>query len=169
MVPSIMNRTRLLPLLLLLALTALSACAHRSVVHLDRQPWQMNSRQTLKMAFLRFDYQTVEIDGKYGIKGKAVPVMDRVPEWARWIDEMRLTAYLSDEYGEVLMESEQPFLPGPFQPNAVFHFDFLMDESAVKKSPVFVSFGYRVLLSESRDKPKNAKHPFFASEGAVTR
>ncbi len=166
----IMTRSRILPLLLACALAGLvSGCAHRSVVHLERQPWAPQKTQVLKMTFLRFDYQIVEIDGKSGIKGKAFPVMDRVPEWARWIDEFRLTAYLSDEYGEVLMESEQPFLPGPFQENAVFNFDFLLDEESLKQGPVFVSFGYRMLLTESKDKPKNARHPFFASEGAVTR
>ena len=165
-----MRRTTALPLILILALAALlSACAHRSVVHLERQPWAMQKTQTLKMTFLRFEYQAVEIDGKFGIKGRAVPVMDRVPDWARWIDEFRLTAYLSDEYGEVLMESEQPFLPGPFQENAVFHYDFLMDAEAFKQGPVFVSFGYRMLLTESKDKSKNGRHPFFPSEGPVPR
>lgn len=162
-----MNKAAL-PILLLASLILVS-CAHRSVVHLERQTWDMSKPQTLKMAFLRFEYQAVEMDGKYGIKGKAYPVMDRVPEWARWIDEFRLTAYVSDEYGEVLDEIDQPFLPGPFLQNAVFHFDFLLDASNFKNSPVFVSFGYRMLLVEGKDKAKNTRHPFFASEGAVTR
>lgn len=95
--------------------------------------------------------------------------MDQMPDWIRWVDEFWLTAYISDEYGEVLMENEQPFLPGQFQENAVFHYDFLIDAEAFKQGPVFVSFGYRMLLTESKDKSKNGHRPFFACEGALTR
>ncbi len=145
----------------------LAGCAHLSVMHLERQPWTQGETRTYQMRFLRFEYQVVSLNGKTGIKGRALPVMAGIPENAGRIEEMSLTAFVSDAAGEVVFESVQPFLPGPFKAETVLNFDFLIQPEALQKDPVFISFGYRMMIGEGSG--KDSKTPFFASEGAVRR
>ncbi|MBG0775054.1 MAG: hypothetical protein H0S85_01295 [Desulfovibrionaceae bacterium] len=167
------------------ALLVASGCSQLSVRHLNRNPWVVNTGQTLDMKFWRFDYEAVPFRNSFGVRGVARPRADRLPEWASWVEELWLAAYLSDSQGRVVAKDLLVSLPKPLSPETGVPFEFILEpEDLGDAGPLFLTFGYRMVLTPGAKGPDakpeaNAKQEagakgdkrkvFFANEGALTR
>lgn len=152
------------------ALLLLAACAQApmSVGHLKRAPWSLDEPRSLSTNFMRFDYQIEPVGGAAGIKGWAYLDTQKVPDWAKWIDSLKFTAYLCDPDGRVLAQDTRTFLPREARADEGIGFEFILRPEVWGTRPLFVTFGYRLMLTEGRD-AQGGKAPFFASEDAITR
>ena len=167
-----------LPTLLLLSLSLLG-CTHLSVKHLRKNPWTLNSNQTLEMSFWRFEYEGTFINNTYMIKGVAYPKKDVIPGWAEWIQDLWLSAYLSDINGYVVARDIKVYQPCKLDYNQGVKFEFVLQpEKLPSAGPLFVTFGYTMQLTSNQfDKSAIAKRPltgdkgnvFYASQWAMTR
>ena len=154
----------------LACLSLLWACsqAPMSVGHLKRAPWSLDEPRSLVTNFMRFDYQIQPVGGAAGIKGWAYLDTQKLPDWAKWIDALRFTAYLSDPEGKVLAQDTHTFLPREARADEGIGFEFTLQPEQWGERPLFVTFGYKLTLTEGRD-AQGGKAPFFASEDAITR
>lgn len=152
-------------------------CSYQSVHHLKRQTWAPNSPRTLTMNYLTFTYTCGQRETSLSVQGRAFPRKDTIPGWAGWIDDIWLGAYLSDNNGRVLAKSLQILPPQTLNPEEGLAFEFsLKPHDMGSPGPVFVSFGYRLVLT-AREPKKTMEVPgknedervFFASESALTR
>lgn len=150
----------------LLCLCLLAGCSSTNVKHLARQPWALDSDQSLDMKFWRFDYRIVAVGDQFSVRGVAHPVAGTVPEWADTVADVWFAAYLSDASGKVIAQNLRFFEPGPLDQDRGIPFEFLLKPSSLPtKSDLFITFGYRMKLSSTGGGDKL----FFASEGAMTR
>ncbi len=155
--------------LLALALLVLS-CSQASVRHMKRQPWRINETQTLDMKFWSFRYESIALRDKLGLKGTAWPVMKILPPWATRIEELWIAAYLSDSLGRVLAKDVHVLLPRDLDQHNGIPFEFILEPQDIGSSEqLFVTFGYRMTLSDGKSGTSQAGNPnvFFANEGAV--
>ena len=159
-----------LPVLLVLALAALvAACAAppMSVGHLKRDAWSLDEARSLQMNFMRFDYQVQPVDDVAGIKGWAYLDTAKLPEWARWVESLGLTAYICEADGRVVALDARTFLPREARGDVGVAFEFALRPETWGDKPLFITFGYRLVLTEGRG--LKGRDPFFASEDAATR
>lgn len=154
---------------LALSLALLSACAQPplSAGHLKRDPWSLDEPHSLLTKFMRFDYQVQAVGDAAGIKGWAYLDTTRLPEWARWIESLRFTAYLCDPDGRVIAQDTRTFLPREARADEGIGFEFRLKPEQWGTRPLSISFGYNLVLIEARDNP--GRGPFFASEDAMAR
>ncbi len=156
---------------LVLAATALlwgCAQAPMSVSHLKRDPWSLEEPRSLVTNFMRFDYQVVPVGDVAGIKGWAYLDTAKLPEWVKWADSLSFTAYLCDPDGRVVAKDSRTFLPREARADEGIGFEFTLRPKEWGQRPLFIAFGYRLVLTESRD-GEGGKEPFFVSEEAATR
>lgn len=155
---------------LVLAAALLSGCAQAplSVGHLQRDPWSLEEPRSLMTNFMRFDYQVLPVGGAAGIKGWAYLDTRKLPEWAKWVDSLRFTAYLCDPDGHVIAQDSRTFLPREARTEEGIGFEFILQPEQWGQRPLFISFGYRLVLTEGRG-AQGGKGPFFANEDAITR
>jgi hypothetical protein len=164
---------RMFALVVLLAMTL--GCAHQSVYHLNRVPLVSGGvEQTLDLDYWRFTFTTMEREEGLHVLGVAHPRQSVIPLWAVWIEDLWMEAYLSDERGHVLAKHLRVFDSRPLDYGLGVPFSFTMRPSEMgRPGRVYVSFGYRVVVSRSAsEKTMSApgkKDVFFASEGALTR
>ncbi|OEU64929.1 MAG: hypothetical protein BA863_13370 [Desulfovibrio sp. S3730MH75] len=144
-----------------------AGCAHMDVSHLNRDHWVFESPSKISMEFMAFDYQVVPRKDSFGIRGTAFIQKDNVPEWARWIGELWIQGYLSDNDGVVLAQGMQVFSPEKLQAGVGVPFDFELKPEQIMSGPLFISFGYRMVLH--RDKMDTISPPFMAIQGAVSQ
>ena len=165
-----LKRNRIVALLALASLTLLWACASppMSVGHLNRAPWSLEEPRSLTTNFLRFDYQIQPVGDAAGIKGWAYLDIQKLPVWAKWIDSLRFTAYLCDPEGKVMAQDTRSFLPREARADEGIGFEFTLRPEQWGQRPLFVTFGYRLVLTEGRG-VQGGHDPFFASEDAITR
>ena len=156
----------LLPLLA--ALLASCAQAPMNVRHLKRDPWSLEEPHSLQTNFMRFDYQVLPVGDTAGIKGWAYLDTQKLPVWAKWLDSMSFTAYLCDADGRVVAQDTRTFLPREAKADEGVGFEFSLRPSVWGTKPLFIAFGYRLVITEGRD-AQGGKGPFFASEDAITR
>ncbi len=161
--------------LALAALTLLAGCSHLSVRHLKRQPWSLETVQALDMKFWRFEYAATPRTDKFIIRGQAYPTQ-AVPEWVGWVQDLWLEAYLADQSGEVIAKDLRLYQPRELDRDKGLYFEFTLRPNKLgNPGQLFVTFGYRMKLSESRpdtEAPEDGEEKarmFFASEGALTR
>lgn len=156
--------------LVLVGFVGLSGCAQApmSVSHLKRDSWSLEEPRSLVTNFMRFDYQVVPVGDAAGIKGWAYLDVKKLPEWAKWADSLQFTAYLCDPEGRVVALDTRTFLPREARPDEGIGFEFTLRPKQWGVRPLFVAFGYRLVLTEGRD-VQGGKGPFFASEEAATR
>jgi len=158
-------------LLTLSLLLGLGGCAQTSVQHLKRQPWKLGAQQTLDAKFWRFSFECMTQKDSLGVRGVALPNLAMIPEWASNIDELWLAVYVNDARGRVLAKNLLVLLPRPLDRNRGVSFEFLLEpEDIGQTEQLFVTFGYRMMLSDGQP-PVDGKQPriFFANEGAVTK
>ncbi|WP_245577072.1 hypothetical protein [Maridesulfovibrio zosterae] len=153
--------------LVILMVCATSGCAHVDVSHLKNQPWKLETERTLEMEFMTFDYEVVPRKDSFGVRGMAYVKQDNVPMWAKWIGELWIQGYLSDQDGVALAQGLQVFSPEKLEPGKGIPFDFELKPATLDAGPLFISFGYRISLSKSKD--DNNGPPFMAIERAVTQ
>ncbi|WP_461208859.1 hypothetical protein [Desulfocurvus sp. DL9XJH121] len=153
-------------LLALICLCLLAGCSSTNVKHLVRQPWALDSDQSLAMKFWRFDYRIVSVRDQFSVQGTAYPVAGTTPAWADTVADIWFAAYLSDASGRVIAQDLRVCKPGPLNQGEGIPFSFLLKpDSLPTKSDLFITFGYRMKLTASH-MPEDI---FFASEGAMTR
>lgn len=156
---------------LALAALLLWSCAPvpQDVGHLRRDAWSLEEPRSLMVKFMRFDYQIQPLGGDVaGVKGWAYLDTSKVPDWAKWVDSLVLTVYLSDPEGHVMAQDSRSFLPRAAKADEGVPFEFSLRPEQWGKRALFVTFGYRVVLTEGRD-VQGGKETFFASEDAITR
>lgn len=161
----------LLVFVALLLAAQLVGCAQTSVQHLKRQPWLLNKPQSLDAKFWRFTFDCLTQKGQLGVRGVAMPVASTIPDWATRIDELWLAVYLNDANGRVLAKNLLVLLPRELDRKNGVSFEFLLEPEDIGQSEhLFVTFGYRMVLSDGQP-AQEGKTPriFFANEGAVTK
>ncbi len=154
--------------LMLLCLTAVlaTACATQSVGHLNRNPWLVNTPQTLEMEYWSFKYTSVPLTSRFGLSGTAYPILDKVPASLDTLEELWLAAYLSDAQGRIVAKDLRVYLPRELKGDSGVDFEFILEPEDVGRSgPLYVTFGYRMVLSQ-KGAPDNV---FFATQGAVNQ
>ncbi|HWR04047.1 MAG TPA: hypothetical protein VN419_08490 [Humidesulfovibrio sp.] len=154
----------------LAASTLLSGCAQApmSAAHLKRDPWSLEEPRSLVTKFMRFDYQVMPVGDVAGIKGWAYLDTAKLPEGVKWVESLTFTAYLCDPDGRVMAQDTRTFLPREARADDGIGFEFTLQPEAWGQRPLFIAFGYRLVLTEGRG-VQGAKGPFFASEDAATR
>jgi hypothetical protein len=161
----------LLAILVLAACLLLGGCSHLSVRHLIRRPWTLETVQTLDMKFWRFEYTASPGPDSFVIHGRAYP-LEAVPPWVNWIQDLWFEAYLADTSGEVIAKDLRLYQPRDLERDKGVYFEFNLRPSKLgDPGQLFVTFGYRMKLSEKRPETPDAPlgRVFFASEGALTR
>lgn len=144
------------------------AQAPMSAAHLKRDPWSLEEPRSLITKFMRFDYQVMPVGDSAGIKGWAYLDTAKLPEGAKWIESLSFTAYLCDPEGRVMAQDTRSFLPREARADEGIGFEFTLRPEQWGQRPLFIAFGYRLVLFEARGE-QGAKGPFFASEDATTR
>jgi hypothetical protein len=144
------------------------AKAPLSVGHLKRDAWSLEEPHSLKTDFMRFDYQVLPVGDAAGIQGWAYLDTDKVPAWAKWMESVRFTAYLCDPEGRVIAQDSRTFLPREARSDQGIGFEFTLKPQTWGKRPLYIAFGYRLVLTEDRG-VQGGREPFFVSEDAMSR
>ncbi|MCF8104636.1 MAG: hypothetical protein K9K64_04075 [Desulfohalobiaceae bacterium] len=162
---------------LLAVIFSLAGCAYQSVAHLKRNPWQPEKEQTLNMNYLVFDYTCRQETESLSVSGMARLKSKSVPDWAVQAKDVWLGAYLSDQRGGILAKDLIILQTGRLDIQKGFAFDFeLTPESMGSAGPLFITFGYRLVLTTDQQKgrtistesdSKSEENVFFASESAM--
>ena len=155
----------------LTSLLFLVACAHLSVVHLDKKQWIHGQSEVLTTRYWTFNYTTHTEDKRLIISGVAYPLTENIPSWATWIQDLWIQAYLSDEENKVLAKDLRLYLPIDLDPKQGVPIEFHLSPDTLGASgPLYISFGYRMELTPDRAaQPTPGQRPqvFFASQGAL--
>lgn len=162
-------RPRLMMGLLILSLMV-GACAHLSVVHLDKKPWTLGQQEILPMRYWEFTYTSRLEENRLIVTGTAKPVAGAIPQWATWIQDLWMQIYLSDDQSRVLAKDLRLYLPTRLDHAQGVPFEFHLTPEALGSSgPLYISFGYRMeLTAEKNTLGANAtSQVFFASQGAL--
>ncbi len=148
----------------------LLACAQLNVRHLQRSPWKPSVQQTLTLKYWQFVYEPVPMADAFGIRATALPVRESMPEWATGVEELWFAVYLSDSHGRVLAKDVQVLLPRELTLDTAIPIEFILRPEEIGGSEqLFVSFGYRSVMSGGPDPTTGAPRILFANEGALTR
>ena len=158
----------------------LAGCTYQSVTHLNKRPWITDQTQTLEMDYFHFQYLSQPKPKAVEVKGTAYPKKSSIPGWAAWIDDIWLAVYLSDDRGRVLAKDINIFSPRKLDYQKGISFDFMLQpEQMGSPGPIYVTFGYRVVLTPGRNYPGESPdllsdmdretEIFFASESALSR
>ena len=165
-------------ILLILMVLFLSGCAYYSVRHLSRQPWEAGTKQSLTMDYWTFHYQSSQTAEGLMVKGYAEPNRTNIPEWAVWVDDLWMAAYLSDNKGEVIGRALAVFPQQDLTGKSGIPFSFtIVPEKIGSPGGTFISFGYRMVLTREKllpgtkfeNLPNDPELVFFANEQALTR
>ncbi len=164
--------------LTLCSVLLITGCAYQTVSHLKKKPWNPDTTEVLDMDYLRFEYMARNQEDSLRVTGVACPKRHPIPGWADWIDDMWLATYLSDDTGRVLARKFTMITPRELDYDQCIDFDFTLEPQDVgQPGPVYVSFGYRMVLTAhpyAADDPtagdlEQEKDVFFASESALSR
>lgn len=161
----------LFPVCLALSAVLLSACAHLSVIHLDKNPWVLGHQESLRMRYWNFSYTSRLEENRLVVSGIATPVEGAIPDWASWIQDLWMQIYLSDDHSQVLAKDLRLYLPTELDRQNGIPFEFhLMPETLGSSGPLYISFGYRMELASERPGQNATGRPpqvFFANQGAL--
>jgi hypothetical protein len=160
--------------LVLLLLVLAHGCTHQSVYHLKRAPMVSDGKEQLvELDYWRFAFRSMDSEGGVQVHGAAHPRQEAaIPQWAVWIEDLWIEAYLSDERGRVLGRQLQVFDAQALDYEQGVPFSFLLMPAELgSPGRVYVSFGYRMVLSRADEhgSAPGKQDVFFASEGALTR
>ncbi|MCA1742959.1 MAG: hypothetical protein ABR542_04445 [Desulfonatronovibrio sp.] len=162
---------------ILILVACMAGCSHLSVRHMEKNPFKLDQTDQLSMRYWNFEYTSTVKNGDYVVKGLAMPKTGVIPGWAEWLHDFWISVYLSDEQGRVLAKDLVVFPTQKLDPAAGINFEFVMEPEKMPSSKgVFLTFGYRMSLTENRFQSPELSRPltgeqsvFFASEGAVVR
>ncbi len=150
----------------LLCLASVFGCAALSVEHLPRREWKTEAVQTLPLRYLMFRYRVLPVGDEVGVTAEAVPDAARLPEWVSWCAEAEIDVYLTDAQGRVLASSRTLLLPRPLDATTVLPVEARFDLGTARHQPLFVTFGYRLTLTDGRP-GRSAAQRILVSEGAL--
>lgn len=160
-------------LFLVILLVALTACAHLSIIHLDKNLWSLGKQETLEMRHWNFEYTSKMENNRLIISGRAIPNSTSIPTWASWVQDLWVQVYLSDDDSRVLAKDLRLYLPMDLDRNQGVPFEFFLTPDGLGSSgPLFISFGYRMELTAGRSPQPilgQETQVFFASQGALNR
>lgn len=157
-----------LRLFVLLGLLLLAGCSGLSIRHLPSNPWKNEVSQTLEMRYLSFQYQVIPMGNALGIVAEAYPVIDKLPDWASWYGEISLSVYVSDAEGRVLASRDLTRVPRPLYREAGLPLEVKLDLGTNRYQPLFLSFGYRLVLTDARPDAAGEKR-ILVSEKALEK
>ncbi|MCF8109431.1 MAG: hypothetical protein K9J81_10600 [Desulfohalobiaceae bacterium] len=157
--------------LAVLSVLLLTGCAHQTVAHLKRNPWQLGQEQTLAMKYLTFEYVCSQETDSLRVRGSALVRPDTVPEWVVYAKDVWLGAYLSDRRGSVLAKDLVILKSQQLDKRKGFPFDVQLEPQDMgSPGPLFLTFGYRLVLTAGVEPGPDAeteKPVFFASESSL--
>jgi hypothetical protein len=156
--------------LVLLLVVLLAACAHVSVLHLNKASWVPGQETTLATRHWTFIFRGESQDNRIVIRGTALPRSEEIPDWATWAQDLWMQVYLSDATGQILAKDLRLYLPQDIRRGIPL--EFHMEPKSIGTSgPLSISFGYRMELTAGRninERPEHLKNAvFFASQGAL--
>jgi len=174
---SSMRTFRSLALIGLVALVlTVSSCASQSVRHLKQKQWSLDQPQDMRTNYLRFHFRCTQDPEGLQVQGTAHPLQDGpIPKWATWARDLWMGVYLSDRSGQVLAQEILVLPPQRLTKDQPISFTFVLQPHSMgQPGPVFISFGYRLVLApgpiRTQENGSRATSPvFFASESALTR
>jgi hypothetical protein len=161
-----------------LILMGIISCASQTVRHLKQHPWSLHKPQSMRTNYLSINFICTQDPEGLRVKGHAYPLPDgSIPEWATWARDLWLGAYLSDRSGQVLAQEIKVLPPQELSQSQPIVFSFVLEPHSMgEPGPVFISFGYRLVLAPGpqavqgkSDKDDDTSPVFFASESALTR
>jgi len=172
-----MNTLPRLPIVALFLSLLLAGCAQLNVRHLERQPWRPSEENALRLEFWRFDYRPAALEAGYAVQGRAYPLVEGLPQWATHIEELWFAVYMNDDSGRVLAKDVLVLPAGELTAEAAatgIPFSFVLEPEDIGQSgQLYVTFGYRMVLTPPTDQPQTGEDGqplvFFANEGALSR
>ncbi len=158
-------------------LLMLAGCSHLSVKHLSSNPLSFDQEEHLQMRYWHFSYVSQVENDYYLVKGIGYPRQESLPGWGKWMHNLWISAYLSDDEGRVVARDLKVYPTQELDPDNGVPLEFrLKPEKMPASEDIFVTFGYRMQLTESRYSDPRTQRPltgeksvFFASEKALTR
>ncbi len=155
----------------------LTGCTHLSVGHLESNPVSLDQQEELSMRYWDFEYVSQVENDSYLVQGKAYPRQESFPGWGKWVHNLWVAAYLSDDEGRVLAKDLSIHSTLEMDPETGVPFEFrLQPEKMTGSRDLYVTFGYRMQVTEDRmldpdQEPGWAgkKNVFYASEQALSR
>lgn len=157
-------------LVLGMCLALLAGCGKQTVAHLARAQLQTDTPQTVSMQYLRFTYRVVPLRESIGVRGQASPLPGALPGWAKWYEQLTVMVYLSDASGRVLDTAEYDYLPRAVGDEGAIPFETRFYLEHEDKSPLYVSFGYRMVATEHEpreDGTDDGGRSLIVGEGAL--
>lgn len=142
-------------LILLSFLVVLTGCSHLSVKHLPRNQLLPNQTDVVSLDFWDFQY-VAQVEGdQFQIAGRALPNTRVWPGMAVWFQDLDISTFLSDAQGVVLASQRisypvQRMTPEGVAFSFVIPFETIANESFSVEEDVYVTFGYRMRLTETR-------------------
>ncbi len=162
-----MSLFRLFFLFLLITSFLLPGCSGKTVRHLPYKECLSGVPQSLQMRYLSFQYQVLPVDSRVGIVAEAFPVVDRLPSWVSWYSEANLDIYLTNKNGNVLALKRIALVPRPLDGEVGLPVEASFDLGTAAGQPLFVAFGYRLILSNGS--PDQTQQKILVTEGALDR
>ncbi len=164
-------------ILFLCIILMLAGCSHMSVKHLRSNPVSFDQEEELQMRYWDFSYVNQVENDRYLIQGSAYPRQENLPGWGKWMHNLWITAYLSDEEGRVLARDLKVYPTQELDSAKGVPMDFrLKPEKMPGSEEIYITFGYRMQLTEDRYTDPGSQRPltgeksvFFASEKALAR
>ena len=158
-------------------LAGLAGCTRADVAHLKPSPLELEQEEEFRMSHWKFEYVSKEDNGAYQVKGKAYLKNERLPGIGDWIHRLRLSVQLSDEQGQVLAGDSRSYPTMKREPATAVPFEFrIYPEKMPEEADSYLSFGYRMRVSDSRYHDGAYESPLFGetssyriSEGPLIR
>ena len=145
-------------------LILLTGCSHLSVKHLPRNQLVPNQTDVISLDFWDFHYLARVEGDRYSVTGKALPNTKVWPGLAQWFQDLDFFAYISDEQGIVLARDRNSYLVRRMVPEGV-DFSFAIPLEAVPSDKeAFLTFGYRMSLTESEFQAVPLRGESFSSD-----
>jgi hypothetical protein len=145
-----------------------AGCSTVTVGKANMRPLNFQDRQTLRLKFWRIEFTAQTAGNEVEVTGAAYPVPDRLPEWADWIEEFKLSAYLCDAQGQVLAADDITYQPHMLDAAKGAPFRFVFTRNAKTGAATNLTFGYQSRITSHRQQSPGGRE-FFASEPAMVR
>ena len=138
-------------LLFTIILFWLSAGCAPNVAHLDSNPLSFDEEEQLSMRHWKFEYIYTADNDDYLLEGRARLLYANLPFTRDWMHDLRITAFLSDEQGDVLDRDSRRYPRMRLRPDIEVPFSFRLDPGQINGSEnIYVTFGYSMWITERR-------------------
>jgi len=145
-----------------------AGCSTVTVGKANMRPLNLQAAQSLRLKFWRIEFTTRTAENELEITGTAYPIREKLPEWADWVEDFKLTAYLCDAQGQVLASDEISYQPHLLDSAKGAPFRFAFKRDAKNGAATNLTFGYQSRIAAHKQQPPGGRE-FFASEPAMVR